>query len=126
MKLFLIDDERINNLINNKIVKKVNSHVEVTEFIDSRIAYNQIELRSPDLIFLDLNMPNFNGWDFLEKMKKNNLQFDVVILTSSVSQYDHNKAVNYNNVVAYVEKPLSLDKVKELMITKNSAYAHTL
>jgi CheY-like chemotaxis protein len=70
------------------------------------------------LIFLDINMPVMNGWDFLREI---NDQFSernlyVIILSSSVQVSDRNKAQSFNHVVEYLEKPMKpadLEQIKE-------------
>jgi len=72
------------------------------------------------LILLDLNMPEMNGWDFLDALKdkpfKQNVS--VVILTSSVAAEDRNKAKTYDSVVGYMEKPFKNSHVDELLSLK--------
>lgn len=60
------------------------------------------------LIFLDINMPYMNGWDFLNKLSPltNTEQVKVIMVTSSLSQSDRDKANTYDLVVDFMEKPL--------------------
>ncbi len=120
MKLFLIDDERINNIINHKILTKTNDNVLISQFTNAQTAFDQLSVTQPDLVFLDLNMPVCNGWDFLDKMNTAKHCHDVIILTSSVSKMDHQKVLNYSNVVAYIEKPLTAAKAAHCLSEKNA------
>jgi CheY-like chemotaxis protein len=63
----------------------------------------------PDMIFLDINMPHLNGFEFLEKMKeyKLNDKVQVIMYTSSNSLSDQKAAQRYSNVIGYMEKPFS-------------------
>ncbi|MEE2770578.1 MAG: response regulator, partial [Bacteroidota bacterium] len=66
------------------------------------------------LIFLDLNMPVMSGWDFLEELQKRNIKHQVIILSSSTSQFDIQKAKLYPDVLQYVVKPMNKQKFLEL------------
>ncbi len=68
MKIFLIDDEWITNLINKKALNCISTSFNIIEFVSPLLAYNQLRAEKPDLILLDLNMPDFTGWNFLDKM----------------------------------------------------------
>jgi len=68
--IFLVDDDPINNLINKRLLGKVESSRNILEFQDGGDALAEIERLSKDdgiLILLDINMPVMNGWEFLRK-----------------------------------------------------------
>ena len=118
MKIIVIDDEQIHNFISIRLFRQVNPALEIFDFTDPELAYQKILSINPDLIFLDLNMPKINGWDFLEKMAADKLQYKVIILTSSVSTFDHDKAKDYSNVLECVEKPIKKEKLISLLKTR--------
>lgn len=63
----------------------------------------------PDLIFLDINMPMMNGWEFLEEYEKRNYHKKparIVMISTSIYQQDREKAKGYPSVIEYVDKPL--------------------
>lgn len=73
----------------------------------------------PDLIFLDINMPIMNGFEFLEELsqlasEENNIMPSIVLLTSSHSQRDIEESKKYN-VFSYINKPLTEEKLTELL-----------
>ena len=106
MKVFLVDDEPITNILTKIMVKKLNPEVEVSDYNDPVTAFTQLKDHQPHLIFLDLNMPVMTGWDFLDKMHEHGLHNSVIILTSSVSAFDRQKANNYSNVIDFLNKPV--------------------
>ncbi len=70
------------------------------------------------LIFLDVNMPGLNGWQFLDalqQLKRDSIY--VIMATSSIDIEDREKASAYNNVIDFIEKPVTkanCEKIKEL------------
>lgn len=106
----LIDDQAIANLIMTKLIRAKRPEVEIVEYTSAAHALDELSVENPDLIFLDINMPQMNGWEFLDKMPANN-QASVVMLTSSTSQQDAQKAQKYPQVSDYFIKPLSMDNL---------------
>ena len=125
MFCILIDDDLIFNYIHEKTIRNVCSECIIKSFLSSRqaleyIIQNSLENPSQQLhIFLDINMPEFNGFEFLDKlqdrapelMEKNN----IYILTSSLNEKDKKKAAFYPTLKGYLEKPLQKDQLSELL-----------
>lgn len=120
LKVLLVDDDEIVILIHTQMVKMSGMDSNPQSFINGKLAFDYI-YNSPQeekfLVLLDLNMPVWNGWDFLNALKtlktKNNVF--VVIVTSSVDKVDYDRAKAYEQVLDYIEKSLSLDKCKNIM-----------
>ena len=72
----------------------------------------------PDLLFLDLMMPNMNGFEVLDYLKKNNKTIPIIIF-SSLSQRETVKKALYYGVKSYIVKPVTMDvilkKVNEIL-----------
>ena len=113
-KIFLVDDQEIVNFINKKLLSKIGHVDNVQQFENPVEAYENVIDQSPSLVLLDLNMPVLNGWEFLEKMANETIKTKVIIVTSSTSELDKNKAKKYINVIDYYTKPLNDDTLKEL------------
>lgn len=114
--IFLVDDDPINNLINKRLLGKVGISDQIIEFLEGEEALTQIEILPSEhqvLIFLDINMPVLNGWEFLEKYIQifPNRQDKIVILSSSIDYQDRQKAREYQIVSGFLEKPLTLNKI---------------
>lgn len=113
-KIMLVDDKDISNFIMRKFIEIRLPAIEIVEFTNPVEAFEQITTQNPDLIFLDLNMPELNGWQFLDKMKENQLRSKVAVLTSSTSQLDKDRAEQYGNVINFYIKPLNPEELSRL------------
>jgi CheY-like chemotaxis protein len=88
---------------------------EIISFTDPLDAMNYIRNHSNeiDVIFLDLNMPVYNGWKFLE-MVEEYLLMPVYMLTSSINDQDLARSGEYGAIKQFISKPLTVEFVKEL------------
>lgn len=111
MRVMLVDDKDISNFIMRKFIEVRQPDTIIHEFTDPTEALESISSISPDIIFLDLNMPVMNGWQFLENMKNQSLTHKVAILTSSTSLQDFEKSKDFGNVVNFYVKPLNPDEL---------------
>ncbi|MDR5590752.1 response regulator [Christiangramia sp. SM2212] len=113
-KIYLVDDQPISNFITKKLLELEGFQGFVKDFTDPTEAFHSVAEDEDALIFLDLNMPVMNGWDFLDAMKNKNLVHRIIILTSSTSKIDQEKAREYPNVIKYMVKPMNKKKFSEL------------
>ncbi len=113
----LIDDDRIYQFTAKRILQLVNPQQKVLIFSNGKEAFDFFSQHAqntehlPDVVFLDINMPVMNGWDFLDKMVKDRIDYKVIILTSSVNTFDRMMAKKYENVIGYVEKPATIASI---------------
>ncbi len=108
--VFFIDDDPLSNKFNTMLIRKIHPDVEIVTFVNAEDALVQLKddgKQRPEVIFLDLNMPVMNGWDFMGEFKKLNLDIEIVILTSSNDASDKKKASENKQVKDFVVKPLT-------------------
>lgn len=120
--ILLVDDDSITNFLNMDIiadtgiarhVNVVENGSEALEFIKENWTKENVEgEKDINLIFLDINMPEMGAFQFLEQfeMLKTDGQVSVVLLTSSDSERDMERAKHYN-VSSYITKPLDSKKL---------------
>lgn len=114
-RIMLVDDVPIANFIMKKMLQKVVPYYEVFDFNLPDKAINSIEELGPDLIFLDLNMPIIDGWNFLNMMNEHRFNNKVYILTSSTSELDVQKSKDYKNVIGFLIKPLTINNLPDIL-----------
>ncbi|SNS20539.1 Response regulator receiver domain-containing protein [Belliella buryatensis] len=118
--IILVDDDPINNLINKRLISKLEVAEQVEEFLEAEKALERIDQLNSDektLILLDINMPVMNGWDFLNhySQKFESRGDRIIMLSSSIDFQDRQKAKQYNCVEGFIEKPLTPDKFKNIL-----------
>ncbi|MDF2158543.1 response regulator [Algoriphagus sp. CAU 1675] len=114
--IFLVDDDPINNLINKRLLSKLDISELILEFLEGALALEKIAEVPKEqkiMIFLDINMPVLNGWEFLDTYLKlfPDRSDKIVILSSSIDFQDRQRAREYELVSGFLEKPLTLDKI---------------
>jgi len=111
----LIDDDYATNLFHQITITDANLAEELVICSSVDDAYdqlNQMEV-SPDFIFLDMNMPLKNAWDFLEVYDAEKYaKTKVVILSTTKNPEDVEKANNNSKVFGFLTKPLDLEFLK--------------
>jgi len=113
-KIYLVDDQPISNFITKKLLEIEGYQGTVKDFTNPREAMEFVSEDSDAIIFLDLNMPEMNGWEFLEMLQSRNCRHRIIILTSSTSKIDVDKAKDYPSVIKYMVKPMNKQKFSEL------------
>lgn len=124
-KILIVDDDPLVPILLKRQIATVSDGylVDVAEngkqAIDLIDDCDQQTACIPDFIFLDINMPLMNGFDFLEEWETRNLEavkkIHIVILSSSVDPRDKDRASRFNSVAEFRSKPLKSADVKELL-----------
>ena len=109
-KILLIDDDEDDNFFHKMVIAKagVAEQVMVLESATEALEILSQTTEFPELIFLDLNMPRMNGWEFIEILDKENKLKDlfVVILSTSFNNTDIARARQFQ--IKHLElKPLT-------------------
>jgi CheY-like chemotaxis protein len=116
-KLVLIDDNPIDHYIMRTMLHNNNACKQATYTFDGSMILEFMEENKsatellPDVIFLDLTMPDFSGWEFLDKFEKLksslNKVVELYVMTSSVRESDKERSSRYGCVNSFISKPLS-------------------
>ena len=120
--ILIIDDDEINNFVFSKIIKNSGVAEKTQTFTSGKQGLLFIEnifksgMKLPEVIFLDINMPVMDGWEFLDEYHKfpaeARQQMTLYMLSSSVYHGDIQKSKKYEDVIDYFSKPLT----KEILL----------
>jgi len=119
--VLFIDDNKADNYLVNAYIEldkvPVSPHFELNAIY--AIEYLMVLDKSnfPDIIFVDLNMPLKNGFDFVEDFSRHFPEADtaIYIMSSSIRPSDKEKIKQYNSIEAYVEKPVTTKFLRQLL-----------
>lgn len=121
--IMLVDDNRVDNFFHQRVIRKYDSAIKV---VIKETGYEALEYlkddereHNPDIIFLDINMPGMNGWEFIEHYNELDPKYHnshiVVMLTTSVNPDDKRMAENYNLISEFRSKPLTIEMLEEVI-----------
>jgi CheY-like chemotaxis protein len=122
--VMLIDDNEIDNLINQKMLEASNiaetifMHTGAKGALEFLKNIEKIAVGLPEIIFLDIDMPLMDGFQFLDEFDKlsdkikNNIS--IIMLTSSINPQDLSKARKSHYVKKYINKPLTQESLEKL------------
>ena len=115
-KLVLIDDEAIFHKIVQMTIRNSELSKDATYTFDGEFVLDYLEEKKldsqslPDYIFVDLYMPMFDGWDFLNRFeclyKSLQKNIKVYIVTSSINPSDIDRSKHYPFVTTFISKPI--------------------
>lgn len=130
MCILFIDDDEPTNFLNKLLVDEMNcahhvqvvsSGMEALEYLTGTGAYknNGKANPRPDLIFLDINMPGMDGWEFLRYYEKlpstQKANIVMVMLTTSLNPDDEKAAQQNIEIAGFENKPLETDIIRKIL-----------
>ena len=107
MNCIIIDDEKLARTIIKTLCDDVRSLEVVSEFPNAMQAIKYLNEHKVDLIFLDIHMPDFTGFDFVKTLKNP----PSIVLTTSDPKFAI-EAFQYECIVDYLLKPIATDRFK--------------
>jgi CheY-like chemotaxis protein len=127
--VLLIDDDEATNFFNQILIKKTNIDVMVQCAVNGQEALDFLtckgkfaaatEFPQPGLIFLDINMPVMNGWEFLDEYNKlpeeQKAKIVLAMLTTSMNPDDEARAKNNERTNGFIRKPMTLPQIEEIV-----------
>ena len=127
--ILLVDDNPAENYYNKFIINElcfcnhiivVGNGLKALEYLQKSWQQNQTgSFPRPELIFLDINMPCMNGFEFLEEYKKLDQEFKskiiIVMLVNSFDPDDRAKALQTKEVKEFFYKPLTHELIHQLL-----------
>jgi len=121
----LIDDDDIYRFAVRRIIQLVDPQQKVLVFANGKEAIDFFTVENleseqlPDVIFLDINMPVMNGWEFLEAydlVKPDLLKsISIYMVSSSVDEKDKLKSQSFATVTDFITKPINKERMIDIL-----------
>ena len=125
--ILLIDDNEINNVMHERLIEIAGfgqniavmpSGVDALEYFKTVVANDLSKV--PDVIFLDIRMPIIDGFGFMDEYVKLapeiNTKPKVIMLSSTLDEQDYGRAKEFPQIINFLVKPLSVDKLNTVFI----------
>ncbi len=128
--VLLIDDDEPTNFLSKMIVSRAQctEDIQVATSGEKALRYltgsTMDSIREdnhprPDLIFLDINMPAMNGWEFLERYKELGTERQgnivIIMLTTSLNPDDQKRSQGISQIRGFENKPLTAEKLEGVL-----------
>ncbi|KGO87810.1 chemotaxis protein CheY [Flavobacterium rivuli WB 3.3-2 = DSM 21788] len=122
--IMLVDDNKIDNFFHERVIRKNNAAKTI---LTKESGFDAIEylkkgkdVVQPDVIFLDINMPGMNGWEFIEHYKSldENLQNSMIVVMLSTSDNPDDRALAKTHQILsdFKTKPLTKEMLDEVLL----------
>ena len=124
----IIDDDAFNNFLCTALLHHLNPAIAVSTFKDSDEAYRHLEQFSNStsvsklVILLDINLPRFEAWEFIEKFKKMSDTIHelttLYIFASSIDGRDKTKVASNPLIKGFIQKPMDKELLEQIVASK--------
>ena len=122
-KIYIIDDDDIYQMILRRIISKINPVIKIESYgtgqlgLDALIETHISNQPFPDVIFLDINMPVLDGWQFLEGLAsyfkpEMNIDLNIYMISTSIDEKDKTKALENYFIKDFLNKPVLVETLK--------------
>lgn len=123
MTTWIIDDDPIQIFVATMNLQKIKFSQNIHSVNNAKNALEELKIFTsandknfPDLIFLDINMPQMDGWQFLEEFEKFSWEKKVAVylLTSSIDPLDSKRAKTYKSIQGFLLKPVNQENLLKI------------
>ena len=119
----LVDDDEVINMVHSEVIKRIVDDVQLEVFQSGTQLLEHLKSGNEqflDVIFLDIRMPEMDGFEVLEKLEslesKISKDTKVYVLSSTLDDRDLSRAKSNPLVTDFIGKPLSFDAFRKLLV----------
>lgn len=121
---YIIDDDSTFVFVLKKLLKKIENFNEIRNIVNGEEAVTVLEKHHtneenfPDIIFLDINMPMLDGWQFLEEIEQSNYyeKCNIYIVSSTIDVNEIEKSKKFTSVKGFIPKPVIENTLKDILM----------
>ena len=121
--ILLVDDNEIDTFFHRSVLEKMGVVEHIAEAYDGQQALDYLHEAAqggqmPELIFLDINMPIMDGWEFLDSFKQagyDGQSVVVMMLTTSLNPDDAERAGELHELSGFITKPLNEEHMQKIL-----------
>lgn len=122
-EILLVDDNEADCFLHRRVIRKLHCAKRIVavedgqECLDYLTTEHDGQLPRPDLIFLDLNMPRVDGWQFLDRYESSSIEHRpvIVLLTTSLNPDDELRASAIESLSGFQRKPLTTNRLRDVL-----------
>lgn len=114
IQVLIVEDNIRNAEINKRFVEKVEGYQAAGIATDGRQAMELLEILTPDLVLLDLYLPDVQGFDLLRHIKLNHTRTDVIMVTAAKELHTVREAI-HGGIFDYILKPVIYERLQETL-----------
>ena len=120
--IVFVDDDKVQHMINKRVLQKMNLGVNMVFFVKPFEALEWLGTNNADVILLDINMPEIDGWEFLKRMEAEGINGNVKMLTASLDPGDVIKSEEFKQISGFLVKPLKEEKMIADLVTQRNSW----
>ena len=114
-QLLILDDDKIQHLFLQKRLSIIDPYSDLHCFDSPLLAIDFLKKNPIDVIFLDLHLPEMDGWQIIGELKKIGTKGRVFVLSGSVDPNDKNRIAHDPFIHGHFEKPLSQHDLESML-----------
>jgi len=116
-KIMLVEDNKVNMLLLKTIIKKAIPKASIFEIPNGIEAVEQFESIQPDIIFMDIQMPEMNGYEATKKIRKNKFgkKIPIIAITAGTEKDEKNKCIEAG-MDDFISKPIVKGSIEEILV----------
>ena len=114
MKYLVVDDSKLARL---GLIKSLKAHIEDAEIFQATNGLEALEIckvEKPNIAFLDLTMPEMDGYEALPKMLELNPKLKVVVVSADIQEQAKNRVISLGAQL-HIQKPINVEKMKDIL-----------